>query len=131
MVPVNGIARTLPRIPAPLALMALIFWLSSQPDLDSGLGVWDEILRKLAHVSAYGGLTLLWFWALRPTVSRPLLVAAAIALLYGISDEYHQSFVEGRTGSPIDVAIDLAGIVIASLLLRYDPRVRVLDRGAP
>lgn len=124
----NGIARILRRAPAPLALMALIFVLSAQPDLGTGLGAWDVVLRKLAHAVVYGSLALLWFWALRPTIPRPLLIAAAIALLYAITDEYHQSLVEGRAGRAVDVAIDLAGIGLAAALLRYDPRVRILDR---
>jgi VanZ family protein len=129
---VNALALTARRSPAPLALMALIFWLSAQPNLDSGLGLWDDILRKLAHMLAFGGLALLWYWALRPALSRPLLVAAALALLYAITDEYHQSFVEGRTGSPLDVGVDLVGILLAGLLLRYDHRVRsALDGEEP
>jgi VanZ like family len=124
----NGFALALRRSPAPLALMAVIFWLSAQPNLDSGLGFWDDVLRKLAHVTAYAGLTVLWTWSLRPVLSRPLPPAAALALLYAISDEYHQSFVEGRTGSPLDVGIDAIGVVFASILLRYDQRFRsVLD----
>lgn len=112
--------------------MGLIFWLSAQPDLDSGLGVIDDILRKLAHVTVYGALTLLWYWALRPVTPRALLIAAAIAIVYAITDEYHQSFVEGRSGSVRDVAIDLVGVTLASLLLRYDQRVRsVLDGEEP
>jgi VanZ family protein len=104
--------------------MVLIFWLSAQPDLDTGLGVWDTILRKAGHATEFGVLTLLWYWALRPTVERPLPLAAAIALLYAVSDEYHQSLVESRAGTPIDVGIDAAGILIAFLLFRYDARVR-------
>ena len=112
--------------------MALIFWLSAQPDLDSGLGAIDAILRKFAHVIVYGALTLLWYWALRPATPRALPIAAAIALVYAATDEYHQSFVEGRSGSVRDVAIDLVGIGLASLLLRYDQRVRsVLDGEEP
>jgi hypothetical protein len=124
----NGFALALRRAPAPLALMAVIFWLSAQPNLDSGLGFWDDVLRKLAHVTAYGGLTLLWTWSLRPVTTRPLPPAAALTLIYAITDEYHQSFVEGRTGSGVDVGIDLIGVLIASILLRYDQRFRsVLD----
>jgi VanZ family protein len=106
--------------------MAVIFFLSAQPDLDSGLGAVDLVLRKVAHVTAYFALTLLWYWALRPALPgmSALALAGVIALLYGITDEYHQSFVEGRDGRPLDVGIDLIGIALASLLLRYDHRVR-------
>lgn len=102
----------------PLALMAVIFFLSAQPDLSSGLGFADLILRKLAHMGSYGLLTLLWWRALAPLARRPLALAALVSFLYAASDEYHQSFVEGRNGSPVDVAIDTAGIAIAVLLAR-------------
>lgn len=128
----NPLAKTLRRSLAPLALMGLIFFLSAQPNLDSGLGIWDDIGRKVAHAVSYCALTLLWFWALRSVIGRPLAPAAAIALLYAISDEYHQSFVEGRSGSAFDIGVDLIGVVAASLLLRYDRRVRsVLDGEEP
>lgn len=102
----------------PLALMAVIFALSAQPDLSTGLGFWDLVLRKLAHLSAYGLLTLLWWRALAPVSGRPLALAAVISFLFAVSDEYHQSFVEGRHGSPVDVAIDSLGIGGAVLLAR-------------
>ena len=35
----------LSRFGPPIALMAVIFFLSAQPDLNSGLGVWDTIGR--------------------------------------------------------------------------------------
>ena len=89
----------------PLLLMALIFFFSAQPDLNSGLGVWDTIGRKLIHAATYGALFLLWWRALGRTWP-----AVAITLLYAISDEYHQTFVHGRHGSPLDVAIDMAGV---------------------
>jgi VanZ family protein len=109
--------------------MAAIFVLSAQSDLDSGLGVLDLVLRKLGHAFAFGSLTVLWWWTLRPLTRNPLPAAAGIALLYAISDEYHQSFVEGRHGSAVDVVVDAIGIVVAVLALRYDPRVRsVLER---
>ena len=100
------------RFGPPLALMGLIFLLSAQPDLSSGLGGWDLVLRKLAHMAEFGLLYLLWRRAL-PGASP--LVAAAIAVGYAISDELHQSTVEGRHGSAIDVLIDCAGVVVAHL----------------
>jgi VanZ family protein len=104
---------------APLALMAVIFVLSAQQDLDSGLGTLDLILRKVAHASEYALLTILWAWALRPATRWNVVVAAVLAVLYAVSDEYHQTFVEGRSGAVSDVLIDSVGVVIALALLRY------------
>jgi VanZ family protein len=103
-------SRSLRRLLAPLALMALIFVLSAQTDLNSGLGAVDLIGRKIIHASTFALLTWLWFWALRGTVGRPMATAVVISVLYAISDEYHQHFVHGRHGSPIDVLIDCVGI---------------------
>ena len=98
----------------PLALMALIFFLSAQPDLNSGLGMWDTVLRKLAHMVEYGLLWLLWWRALGYGHPGPSI---AIAIAYAMSDEFHQSFVEGRHGSPWDVAIDSLGVGLAGLAI--------------
>ena len=105
----------LSRFAPPLALMGVIFFLSAQPDLDSGLGGLDVVLRKLAHMTEYGLLALLWWRALR---TRSPLPATLIALAYAITDEYHQSFVAGRHGSPVDVLIDAAGIALAIAAFR-------------
>jgi len=96
---------------APVALMGVIFFLSAQPDLGTGLGTWDTILRKGAHMTEYGLLWLLWLRALG--WRRPWW-AAAIAIAYAVSDELHQTTVEGRHGSPVDVAIDAAGVAVAA-----------------
>ena len=101
------------RFGPPLLLMALIFFFSAQPDLNSGLGVWDTIGRKIIHAATYGALWFLWWRALGYGHPGP---AIAIALLYAASDEYHQTFTEGRHGTPVDVAIDAAGIAIAVAL---------------
>ena len=52
----SPLARTARRAPAPVALMAAIFWLSAQSDLDTGLGTWDVILRKVGHAAIFGAL---------------------------------------------------------------------------
>lgn len=96
----------------PLAMMTLIFVLSATPDLSSGLGTWDLVLRKLAHVTIFG---VLWITLARAMRWRRPLLAAAVAIVYAISDELHQSFVQGRHGSPVDVAIDTLGIGLAVL----------------
>ena len=102
--------------------MALIFYLSAQPDLGTGLGAWDTVLRKLAHATEYGLLFLLLHRAFRFRNAR---AAAGIAFAYAISDELHQTTVPTRHGSPVDVLIDTAGIAIAALLAH---RMRVRHR---
>src|SRR3954453_24053420 len=96
----------------PLALMAVIFLLSAQPDLNSGLGTVDLIGRKIIHASEYGLLTFLWWRALR---NVPL--AATIAVAYAVTDEFNQHFVHGRHASPIDVGIDALDALIAAALI--------------
>ena len=99
--------------------MALIFFLSHQPDLSSGLGTWDLIGRKILHAVEYALLCLLWWRALATAMTRrrALVAAAAISIGYAVSDEIHQTFIEGRHGSPVDVAIDSAGVALAVAFL--------------
>jgi hypothetical protein len=105
----------LSRYAPPLALMALIFVLSAQPGLSSGLGTIDLVGRKLVHMAEFGLLFLLW---LRALGCRRPAVAAAIAIGYAITDELHQTAVEGRVGSPVDVLIDATAVAVAWLLWR-------------
>ena len=101
-----------------VAWAALIFALSSVPDLGTGLGGWDLVLRKIAHAAEYAILGAL---LARATARGGL--AFALGVLYAVSDEVHQSFVPGRLGSPLDVAIDAAG-VLAGVLLWQTVRAR-------
>lgn len=121
MASTGPVARALSRFGPPLALMGLIFFLSAQPDLNSGLGTLDTVLRKLAHMTEFGLLWLLWLRALG--FRRPAL-AATIAIAYAITDELHQRGIGGRVGSPRDVLIDTAGVAIAwALWARRERRV--------
>lgn len=105
---------------APVVLWAgVIFAFSSIPSLGTGLGVWDHVLRKLAHAAEYAVLAILVYRASR---SIPLALLAASG--YAVTDEIHQVFVEGRVGSPVDWAIDTAGATIGLGLLRLRERRR-------
>jgi VanZ family protein len=95
-----------------VAWAALIFVLSAQPDLSTGLGSWDLVLRKLAHLAEYAVLGAL---LLRAVGMRVPALLAGVA--YAVSDEIHQTFVPGRQGSVLDVLIDSAGVVIGILVL--------------
>ena len=94
-----------------LAWAAVIFALSSIPHLGTGLGTWDTILRKGAHVTEYAILGLLLLRAVGRETPAFLLGVA-----YAITDEIHQHFVTGRHSSPIDVAIDSTGVLIGVLV---------------
>ena len=104
----------------PLLLMGAIFFLSDQPSLNSGLGAIDLIGRKLIHFAEYALLCFLWWRALVTVTSpgRAALLAFLLASVYAATDEYHQSFVDGRHGTPLDWAIDSAGAATAALKLR-------------
>jgi VanZ family protein len=109
----------------PVLLMGLIFFFSAQPSLDSGLGWIDSVGRKLVHFGEYALLCFLWWRLLRTRLSdrRAALVAFVIASLYAVTDEFHQSFVEGRHGTPVDWAIDTAGAAAAALAVSARRRV--------
>jgi VanZ family protein len=100
----------------PFVLMAVIFVLSAQPDLNSGLGVIDLVGRKIIHAGEYALLCFLWWRALRTVVEpRPALALAfALAVGYACTDELHQRSVHGRHGTPVDVAIDAVGAAAAA-----------------
>ena len=119
----------------PILLMAVIWFFSAQPDLSSGLGLIDLVGRKILHAVEYALLCFLWWRALATTRLSPgaaLTGAFLLAAGYGAVDEYHQTFTAGRTGSPIDVAIDATGAAIAVLAIRRArparPRVATASR---
>ena len=113
----RGARRAVLRSLAPVAMMAAIFYLSAQPGGDP-LAWWEIVLRKLGHVAGYAALALLWAWALAPAVRRAWRPALAIAVLYAVTDEYHQTFVEGRRSAAVDVALDAVGATAAALVIR-------------
>ncbi len=96
-----------------VAWAALIFALSSIPNLATGLGTWDTILRKCAHATEYailGALLLRALWREVP--------AFAAGVAYAVTDEIHQAFVRGRHAAPLDVLVDAAGVLAGILLLQ-------------
>ena len=113
--PMRALLRVLP----PTVWMGVIFAFSAQSDLSSGLS-WDFPLRKAAHMTEYG---ILWWLLQRALGEGRRSLAAAIAIAYAATDEFHQTFVGGRHGTPVDVLIDTAGIAIAwALTVRLERR---------
>ncbi|ALS21516.1 MULTISPECIES: VanZ family protein [Paenibacillus] len=115
-----------------LLWMAVIFYLSSRTGED--VGGWLDIVRRFVpmmegfdwgHFAAYFILAWTYLWAWRPKRLSLGVKLAVILLcvLYGVTDEYHQSFVPGRTPDLKDIRNDAIGAALAMLLL-YIPFVR-------
>jgi len=94
-------------------------WLAPEISAASILAV-QFFVRKAAHLTEYAILAALLLRALRPgrgKVAMPLLLwTLFIAAAYAMLDEFHQSFVTSRTGSPRDVMIDVCGAAVGLAL---------------
>lgn len=126
-----------------IAVMAMIFSLSSQPDF-GGAGWASAFVRKflgdgvalasidwllpyldtyiswVAHFVEFGALAVAFYWGLRrqwPDEARALLYAWLATVLYGVTDEWHQSFVPGRYPDVRDILTDAAGAAVALLVV--------------
>lgn len=90
-------------------------------------------IRKTAHFAAYATLSGLLFRALRaseqlvaPWRPRWMVVSLGLCLLTASSDEIHQAFTPGRTGTWRDVALDMIGALFVQMLILATERyVRV------
>lgn len=105
--------------------MLVIFYFSSLPSVGPRFPVEfvDTLMRKFAHVGEYAILMLLAVNAFRHTypwasLQQVLQLAFVFSLLYAVSDEWHQLFVQGREGTFRDVVIDCIGITLAGLFLQ-------------
>ena len=115
--------------------MGFLFALSAQPELPLPPGPWlQNVYDKFAHAVSYAVLAWLLWRALRqryPPSAVLWATCAGLAIAYGISDEFHQAFVPGRTPSVADLAADGVGAVAATLLLKWRARWRAQARTAP
>jgi VanZ family protein len=125
----------------PLVWMALIGGLSSDvgsAEHTAGLFVWivtslfpwltpaqidlaHGLVRKLGHLTEYAILAALWFRTFhvgrRVDAAASALTTVVICVAWAILDEFHQSLVPSRSGSPLDVMLDATGATLASLAL--------------
>jgi VanZ family protein len=116
----------------PVLYMLLIFYLSSQPEPLPILtqNVWD----KAIHFPEYFLLCALLFRALRGE-GQAMLPAALVALVltsaYGVSDEFHQSFVPQRVADFYDWLADTTGATAAAVIFSTASRLRRPPRRSP
>ena len=117
--------RVQPWLPA-IAWAALIFAFSARPTVPVGL---DLGLDKVAHFLAYAVLGALLAHGQSRTGMSPA-TACVLGAAYGASDEWHQSFVPGRSSDVGDWAADAAG-VLAGVALYHWMRRRAWRASTP
>ena len=88
-----------------LVIMLVIFVLSAQRGSDlPDFGSLDYVLKKAGHFLGYGMLSLAYWRGLKLDERRRWL-AWLLALLYALTDEFHQLFVADRHSSLLDVVL--------------------------
>ena len=85
--------------------------------LDRAASLINAPMRKVIHASVYFALAFFVMTFFNVLFDHKkylvtLILAGVICVGFAISDEYHQTFVNGRTGQPLDVAIDSAGACV-------------------
>jgi VanZ family protein len=116
----TSLKRQLLRWGPALAVMLLIFLASETPGNDlPEFGKIDMGVKKGGHMTGYALLSLAYLqgltgrnWAAR----RRVALAVLLAILYAITDEFHQSFTPGRHSSIMDVGIDAIGALLGVML---------------
>lgn len=135
-----------------LAWMAVIFTFSNQANSNAAteeyFGSLNYIVRKTAHVLEYTILCGLAYWSYRkvqtlrsaasealsqkqkaPVAFACLLPPFLFTVLYAISDEWHQSFVPGRSAEVSDVLIDSSGALLFCVFLLLSRLIGSLASG--
>lgn len=104
---------------ASLSVYEYFFGTISAPERPNWLDTASFIVRKTAHVTEYMMLSLSISWPLwirRVRDKKLMWLAFVISVIYAGTDEVHQLFIQGRSGSLRDVGIDAIGCVIGSVL---------------
>lgn len=103
-----------------MMIMGIIFLVSqmpsdSLPDFDS----MQTYFEMAGHLLIYAMLTQAFLFGLNNRDLKSLFTAGLLAMLYGVSDEIHQSFVPGRVASIADLGVDLVGILLSLVAARF------------
>jgi len=102
---------------------SIIFYFSSIPHLKiEELGFLDFVLRKIAHITEYAILCILYIRAFRNTTKfsskKVYLLSIVLSIIYAITDEIHQSFVPGRSCNLFDLLFDTTGVVLGGIIYK-------------
>jgi VanZ family protein len=106
-----------------IIVMAVIFLASNTPgdDLPS-FGWLDAVMEYGGHALGYALLAAVWLWGLAdggPVTGRLMMFAVLLAAAYGLTDEWHQSFVPGRSPDAKDIGVDAIGALLGVSAYRW------------
>lgn len=105
-----------------LGWLFIIFMFSQQPDYGHTAASWGEfIARKLAHIIEYAILAILIYGVFTATGSvtkKHLAWVLVFSIVFATIDEYHQTFVPGRSGVMTDVLVDTIGAIMGLKIIR-------------
>jgi VanZ family protein len=97
-----------------IVVMGIIFFLSHQPDESLSIPSFFAS-DKLCHIVAYATLAAATLFAVSSSnffhdhKHKTSLLIVLFCALYGVSDEFHQSFIPGRMVSALDLIADITG----------------------
>ena len=83
-------------------------------------GTASFVVRKSAHMLSYGLLSVLLFMSIYDNykyINNTIIISLIITFLYACSDEFHQTFITGRSGEFRDVLVDSTGAIIFLLII--------------
>lgn len=94
----------------------------SEQEMEECAVSFDKIVRKTAHMTEYAMLYFAVWLALFMNNHRNkniIILSICICVLYSMTDEIHQLFVKGRSGSIRDIGIDSMGILFGALFVKF------------
>ncbi len=113
-----------------VTIMLVIFLASGTPGNDiPSFGLFDFVMKKGGHMTGYALLGIAYLHGLTygkelSTRRRHATAAVLLALLYAITDEFHQSYTPQRSPSVFDVSIDTVGAALGVFLWNWLRRRR-------
>lgn len=103
----------------------------SENKMDQVIEKLNYPLRKAAHASEYFIFTILILIALKNSGvkgNKRFIIALVICFIYACTDEYHQTFVNGRTGQFSDTLIDTFGGFVSCLMYTFMMKINKIRK---
>ena len=108
-------------------MMVAIFYFSAIPAQEMPkFGSWDTLFKKSGHLLGYAILAAAYLRGMHSLGWRAVSIAFIFAILYAVMDEFHQSFIPGRTSTFMDVGIDTIGSSLGLGVVTLIPALRKL-----